>query len=59
MTDPCEIRRCSECLTLFEACVADRDPSGAPRCPQCGLASSTTAAPSPRDFVIRATTPFR
>lgn len=59
MTGACEIRRCSECLTLFEACVADRHPSGAARCPQCGLASSTIAEAGPRDFVIRASTPFR
>lgn len=59
MTHSCEVRRCTECLTLFEACVADRDANGNPRCPQCGLARSVETAAGPQDFVIRASTPFR
>jgi len=54
-----ELRRCSECRTVFEADVADAGQDG-PRCPQCGLASSVPALDlDERDLVIRKTTPFR
>jgi hypothetical protein len=52
--------RCRECGTLFEADVADRDPSGAPRCPQCFLSSWEPVADiDEKAVVIRTTTPFR
>ncbi len=54
-----ELRRCSECKTVFEADVADADQNG-PRCPQCGLTASVPVLElDERDFVIRKTTPFR
>lgn len=55
-----EIFRCTECGTLFESNVADRDRDGEPRCPQCFLSSSTLATEvDVRELVIRTTTPFR
>jgi hypothetical protein len=54
-----ELRRCSECETVFEADVADAGQNG-PRCPQCGLTASVPVLElDDRDFVIRKTTPFR
>lgn len=54
-----ELRRCSECETVFEADVADAGPDG-PRCPQCGLtASGPVLELGEREVVIRKTTPFR
>ncbi|HKB79186.1 MAG TPA: hypothetical protein VKH35_05675 [Thermoanaerobaculia bacterium] len=60
MSCDCEIRRCAECRTVFEACTADRAPDGEPRCPQCGLAASVPAVVlGEEEFIIRASTPFR
>jgi hypothetical protein len=57
---PQELRRCRECGTVFEPDVADRDPNGQPRCPQCFLSSSDEVRDVDQDeMVIRQSTPFR
>ena len=60
MDDTQLLRRCRECETVFEPDVADRDPSGDPRCPQCFLSSSDEVYELDQgEMVIRQTTPFR
>jgi hypothetical protein len=45
---------------VFEPDVADRDPSGEPRCPQCFLSSSDEVLEVDlSEMVIREWTPFR
>lgn len=45
---------------MFEPDVADRDPSGEPRCPQCFLSSSDEVLEVDlSEMVIRESTPFR
>lgn len=58
--DDHSLRVCNECGTIFKPDVADPDRSGAPRCPQCFLTSSTVVeGVNEGDFVIRNSTPFR
>ena len=38
------LRRCNQCLTIFEPGVADPAADGEPRCPQCFLSDSTPVA---------------
>jgi hypothetical protein len=60
MNDTQKLRRCRECTTVFEPDVADRDPNGEPRCPQCFLSSSDEVLEvDVSEMVIRESTPFR